>query len=460
MLADSHHQAADQLRHRLPLPVLRRARLHAELAGMDALHAAQAVTHAQRRCTGESGDEARFWHALYVELAPLASTASANDPIADALTKLGLESRTALLLRLGEHMQPAEIAKAMGEPIARTAEHLASAVARMRALIGGGRNDTVWLAGLGAWLHAHEPASARIQRIAPSPPALTAPSEGPAWTDRSPNDNRRGRRLWLLVGLVGALVALGLLRLGADDWMAAHVSVPLVVVDPVDALLSLPTQDFALIGSDINLEVLARLDFYLWILNRNDTGVEALPAITDPATTALTQNSEHAPAVQWQSFDATERTRRLQRLTQWQALSPAQHASLRLNLPSWLRLDAEQRRQLLRKQQEFAAQSSEQRERLGSSFETLPPAARRALLPAVAGSDARDLARELFAFVPMEQEVATLRMLDSLDAAAHESLRQISRRLAPWQREALRVELLDLPADQRVAWLQQRMGRR
>ncbi|MGQ0798809.1 MAG: DUF3106 domain-containing protein [Pseudomarimonas sp.] len=460
MLADTHHPAADQLKQRLPVPVLRRARLHAELAGMDALHAAQAVTHAQRRCVGDSGDEARFWRALYVELAPLAGTASVNDPIADALSKLGLESRTALLLRLGEQMKPAAIAKALDEPESRTAEHLAAAVARMRVLVGGGRSDSIWLAELGAWLHAHEPASARIQRTAAAPAALSKTPGGPAWSDRNPGDRRRGRRLWLLSGLMLALVALGLLRQGADDWMTKRTTVPPVVVDPVDALLSLPTQDFSLIGSDIDLELLARLDFYLWMLTREGAVATRLAPDTSASAATVNDSNEAAPAAQWQGFDSTERTRRLQRFSLWQAFSPAQHAALRLNLPSWLRLGDQQRRQLLGQQRAFAAQTSEQQERQEQSFEALPPPARRALLPAIAGGDARDLARELFAFVPMEQETATLRMLGSLDAEAHDTLRQVSRRLAPWQREALRVELLAQPPDQRAAWLQQRLGQR
>jgi len=460
MPAVSHHQAADQLQHRLPLPALRRARLHAELAGMDALHAAQAVTHAQRRCTGESGDEERFWRALHVELAPLNGSVSSNDAIAGALAKLGLESRTALLLRVGEHMRLAAIAKALDEPESRTAEHLAFAVARMRVLIGGGRDDATWLAELGTWLHAHEPASARLQRATPTSTVAPVAPLSPTWTDSDPTDRRSSRRLWLLAGLALALAALGLLRLSADDWMATQIGVPPVLIDPVDTLLSLPTQDFSLISSDIDLQVLARLDFYLWMLVQDDTVVEALLPGSDPVAPLATDNSERAPAVQWQSLEASERTRRLQRLAQWQALSPAQHAALRLNLPSWMGLDAEQRRRVLYQPRSFAAQYNAQQESLETRFEALPPAARRALLPTIAGGDARDLARELFAFVPMDQEAATLRMLGSLDARAHESLRQISRRLAPWQREALRVELLAQPADRRVAWLQQRLGRR
>jgi len=435
----------------LPLPVLRRARLHAELAGMQPLQAARAVTHAQRRGGEGAGGSARFWRALYIELAPLPSVwRSIGDPHADALAALPLEARTALLLRLGEGMHPPAIAQALDEPQTRAAEHLAHAVARLRTMLGGGREDRDWLSELGAWLHAHEPAAARLQPVARPAPTASAPD----WTRDIKRQPRQRRSLWLWLLLALLLAAIGYARLTADRWMktgdAPAASAP---VDPLEALRTLSAEDQQLIASHIPLESLVRLDFFLWLASKPQPS--AAIEVRPPGGTSIA-----VTAGEWPTLTPAEQTRRLQRVQQWLSMAPAERAALRLNLPHWLALSEAGQLAVVRQQQRHAAFADAERDAHDADFDALSPQARRALLPVTDDTEHLELARELFPFIPLDQQAETLAMLDALDDAGRTQLRELTRRLPPWQREQVRVELLAEPAPARAAWLAQRLGDR
>ncbi len=456
---------ADQ-RPSLALPTLRRARLHAELAGMDPIHAARAVTHAQRRGSGASGDQARFWRALYIELAPLGTAPATSDPIANALAGLPLEARTALLLRLGEAMPPADIATALGEPQARAAAHLAYAVSRLRSVLGQERSDPIWLGELQAWLHAHEPAAARIKRPAAGR-QHAAPATPPAWTSATavtPAQRQRQRQRlhrWLALALL--LTLIGAAPLVAERWLAGPTAAALAAaVDPTEALLALPESDFALIGGRLDLDLLARLDFHLW---RRDHEPPRDPS-SDPLHANQTDNRAAdkdalgSSSGQWPTLPASEQARRLRRLQEWQSLSPAQRAALRLNLPYWKALGGADRLALRQQRNAHLALPVVERERFEAEFDALSPVARRALLPPSTDPAHQTLARELFAFVPLDQQAATLTMLATLEETAQADLRRLIQRLPPWRREELRIELLAQPEASRSVWLSDRAAGR
>lgn len=451
--------AAANARSSLPLPSLRRARLHAELAGMDALHAARAVAHAQRRCKGDDGDSARFWRALYVELAPLGLMQPPRDPVANALASLPLESRTALLLRLGESMPISAIAQALDETESRAAAQLAHSVVAMRTRLSQGRSDALWLAELTAWLHAHEPASARIERAAADSAETTMPA--PLWAQAPISDRApiaRGRALrWLAPAVL--LATVGTVWLAADRWLGAPAA-PTEVVDPLEALLALRGTDASLVASSIDLDVLAQLDFYLWLTGHTslDDSVQTEQLPTSPPAPAPAQSL--AEAGSWSALDETARAHRLQRFAEWQAFSPAKRAALRLNVAHWLAMNGDEQRSLLQLRDRYIARPAGEREALTAAFEALPPAARRALLPELQDGDLRGTAREIFSFVPLNEETRTLAMLAALDADSLQNLRQITRRMPPWQREALRTELLTQPEPARQAWLEEHLQRR
>jgi DNA-directed RNA polymerase specialized sigma24 family protein len=435
----------------LPLAVLRRARLHAELAGLPPLQAARAVTHAQRRGGEGAGDLARFWRALYIALAPLPSDwQRLGDLHADALAALPLEARTALLLRLGEGMQPPAIAQALDEPQARAAEHLAQAVARLRTMLSGGRADPVWLSELSDWLHAHEPAAARLQRA--TRPALTAPSSGPDWARDGKRRPHLQRSLWLWLFLALLLATIGYARLTADRWMktsdAPSVTAP---VDPVEAWRTLSAEDQQLIASQIQLEPLARLDFFLWLANKPQPS--AAPDVRPPDGASIAVDEG-----EWTTLTPAKHARRLQRLQHWLSMAPAERAALRLNLPHWLALSEAGRHAVVHQQGQYAALPDADRGAHDAEFDALSPQARRALLPVTVDTDHLELARELFPFIPLDQQAETLAMLDALNDAEISQLRQLTRRLPPWQREQLRVQLLAEPAPARAEWLAQRLS--
>ncbi len=466
MAPDTPKPNSAVLHHGLPLPALQRARMHAELAGMDALPAARAVTHAQRRCTGRSDDQVQFWHALYVELAPLARAAITADPIANALSALSLESRTAILLRLGEALPPSAIAQVLDEPETRAAAHLAHAVIELRQRIADGRADSDWLRVLTHWLHAHEPAAARLQR-APAKAVVALP---PAWVAEPRERRSSPRRLGLWLALAAVLAAIGIARLVADDWLALNTSPAQEsarVIDPAALLLALPDSELAIIDSELHLALLPRLDFYIWLMQRDEVSPQRaeddssrpanMPAIRTPNSRRLTGSLDRAAS--WRQLTPAERAALLDRYAIWQAQSAAEHAALRLNLPHWMGLDTATQLIILRQQSAYSALDAAARRALDDQFEALSPPQRRALLPAIVQQQ-NDLARELFAFVPLDEYAATMSMLNALSDTAQSDLRLLTHRLPPWQREALRVELLAQSETARADWLKQRLSMR
>lgn len=164
----------------------------------------------------------------------------------------------------------------------------------------------------------------------------------------------------------------------------------------------------------------------------------------------------------WQGLPPDERDRRLQRLQDWLSLTPAQRTRLRQHYLLWQSLDAAARSAVERQQSALAAMDPQARQAQRAEFDRLPAAQRRALLPAPGAPDQalEALARLSFSFVPPGERGVTLEALARLDARERDDLRALSLRLAPWQREMLRRELLAVPAGQRGAWLRERLSQR
>jgi len=428
----------------LPLPALRRARVHAELAGLNGVQAARAVTQAQRRCAERGGEAITFWHALYVELAPHSERRTAGDPVTRALAGLALEERTALLLRLGEGLLPARIARVLDEPEPRAAAHLASALRRLRGELAAGRSDALWLAEIADWLHAHEPASARLPDAASPPASASLAAARPAWTPPTPAPPASPARRWLWIVLACGLLALGLAHWPGIAWLDGTPKVPAAApADPRQIWSGLSPVDAGLIASALDFELLARLDFYLWLRGRE---------VAEPLVASAPPSSATVPAG-WDTLSATEVEARAARVRNWQALTPAEQAALRLNLPIWHSLAGADQQQLVALKSRHQVAPPSERTMLDRAFEALTPAARRALLPSVQADDLRALAQAVFQFVPADEETPTLAMLATLDSAEQAQLRTRVARMPPWQREALRRELLAMSIDARRAWL-------
>ncbi len=210
------------------------------------------------RQAGTPAEATRFWRALYLSLASISWRCDAPDRTAAALAALPVEARTALLLRIAEAMPPAMIAATLDEPEARARRHLATGLAALREVLGDGRPDAEWIADVRQWLDSR-PAFASVPRIArvadPSPVVDT----GPLTTASPP----RPWRLWLALAL--ALAAIGALRLwlegGRDGTRPAE---PVPATSPLETMLELADEDFALIADGVDLDALARLDFLIW----------------------------------------------------------------------------------------------------------------------------------------------------------------------------------------------------
>jgi len=181
---------------------------------------------------------------------------------------------------------------------------------------------------------------------------------------------------------------------------------------------------------------------------------DALPA---EQRAALLANAEV-----WQGLAPDERDRRLQRLQDWLALTPAQRTRLRQHYLLWQSLDAAERSAAERQQSELAAMDPQARQAQRAEFDRLPASQRRALLPTPGGPDQalEALARLSFSFVPPGERGATLEALAQLNARERDDLRALSLRMAPWQRETLRRELLAVPERERGAWLRERLSQR
>jgi hypothetical protein len=165
-------------------------------------------------------------------------------------------------------------------------------------------------------------------------------------------------------------------------------------------------------------------------------------------------------AALWQQLDPPAQARLLARLREWQELPAPLRNRVRDRHAIYRALDPATRDAVQQQYHRWQAADDEQRERLLIAFQALPPDKRRALLLADDQRDLATLARQVFAYVPDGERHATLQMLESLDAGARTHLLQLARRLAPWQRETLRQELLALPADRRATHLAERPRRR
>jgi hypothetical protein len=143
----------------------------------------------------------------------------------------------------------------------------------------------------------------------------------------------------------------------------------------------------------------------------------------------------------------------------WSTLAPAQQRELRARYEAWKALDEDSRHRIRRaavavtqlpasKQQELRAQFENQDQMIRDGWWLGPELG--ALYPKL---------QPLFGFVPVEQRPAFLALLRQLDDGDRAQLALISQRTPPQDRDALRSELLAIPASQRAEWLRRNVNR-
>jgi hypothetical protein len=202
-----------------------------------------------------------------------------------------------------------------------------------------------------------------------------------------------------------------------------------------------------------------------WLLGFGLGLAQAAPPVLDafgdsvaklpPARRAQLQ----AQAARWEAWSVAEREAFRQRAAAWAALPSAERARRREQHLAWQRLTADEQAQLramaLRWQQLAPAQQQAWRTR----FEALDRSAQRGwLLGPMLGADYARL-QPLLAQVPAREQAPLLQVLRALTPAQRADLAVLVQRTPPQERPLLRHELLSATADQRQAWLWQRLDR-
>ena len=257
----------------------------------------------------------------------------------------------------------------------------------------------------------------------------------------------------------------------------------------VQAVLASP--DLPLLDGQLMPSQLAVMDQLRWWASTQpdsgDAGLSSRPVDVTP------EPLDDAPATFAQLAAADRRL--LQGFASlWPRLGTEQRLTLLDNARRWRGLDASGRERVVRRSQSFSALPAQARARARDSFilwQSLPPAERDGLVAAFAAFAALPpdqqrtvadgfsrlspseqapwrfvegerellaLAGRVFSFVPEVERGATLALLQSLDEADRDRLRQGTRRMSAWQREQLRKALLAEPVASRSDWLRRRLG--
>ena len=438
----------------------RRARLFASVQAGDALAAQHAMAVVARVFTGEAGQwpiaewPRQYWRLLLAAPSLRKPPVEVPTPQLPGIGRLPVETRAAVLLHLVAALDDADASAALGIDIETYQARIRDALPR-DAL--GQPDVDVWR----AWRAAAERELARAAE--PEAPAVEPPSNAGAASalrgevDSAPaldaRHRRRMRWLWAGVALcVAAMVATFFLhprgREVLDQWRAEIKREPLDAAaapkarfDAADIALH---PDRELLAAPGELEVARQLPLLAWLGDAADDAKAAdaprLPVVIAPldAVVAAPANDADDIARRMRAWDGLPpKQRALQRgaWVAWRALQPAERIRLRGIAARWQRVDAQEQ------------------DALRTRFRGLPADVRQGWwLGPKMGRDWPRVA-PLFAFVPEMQRgplLALLRAADSEDIDALERLAQIT---PPEARDALRLDLLRVPAPQRRAWM-------
>jgi hypothetical protein len=169
----------------------------------------------------------------------------------------------------------------------------------------------------------------------------------------------------------------------------------------------------------------------------------------------LLHNAEH-----WQRLDPAAQAHLLVRLRDWQNLPAPLRSRIRERFAVYRELEPERQQALSHHLEQWRAADPAERDAQRARFDALRPAQRRVLLMDDARRDRAEFAQQVFAFVPEGERPDTLAMLDALGEQERDLLESAVRRMAPWQREVLRQELLQLPAEARPGHLREQAKQR
>lgn len=441
----------------------RRARLFAGVQAGDEAPARHAQAVVARVFASEAGQwPLAEWPRQYWRL--LLAAPSLRKPPADApaaclpgIARLPAESRAAVLLHLVAGLNDADATAALGIDVSVYQARIRDALP-LNAL--GQPDVDVWR----AWRAAAERELAQVVDSDASP-AVTVGSAPtfPRKVDADPtvtNARHRHRLRWLWAGValcVLAMVATFFLhprgREVLDQWRAPIKREPLdaaaspkarfdaadLALHPDHALLLMPGE----LGFAQQLPLLAWLEV-----------ASADPRAADAVRLPVITGANAAPAA-IASGDAAL----LPRVQRWDALPPKARGAQRGAWQAWRALPAGERLRLRDTATRWRLLASDEQATLRARFDALPADARHGwwLGPDMGRHWPRVAA--LFAYAPEDQRDALLTLLRAADGEDIDALERLAQITPPEERDALRTDLLRIPAGQRRTWMLEKVQR-
>ena len=145
------------------------------------------------------------------------------------------------------------------------------------------------------------------------------------------------------------------------------------------------------------------------------------------------------------------------RVAEWEALPVAERRARRDAWQAWQAIPADEQARMREARARFDALPVEAQRAVRARFDGLDEHLRHGwLLGPTLGLDWQRL-HALLAQVPMQERQSLLVALRALSLQGRSDLAVLSQRTAPEERDALRRDLLALPADARDAWLRSRV---
>jgi hypothetical protein len=320
-----------------------------------------------------------------------------------------------------------------------------------------------------------------VATAAPALAGTTAESESTAAEFAHP----RPRWPWLGLGvLLLALLATLLLPLPARLRPGQSEALPQEVLPPPPALsdtMVVTHPDYAQLAAPDSEGIAREMAMFSWLaaaspaspvnappatagapanfaeLSGSERHMLAAAASVWPALAADEREALRANAADWRARPAPQRAGLKQRLLAWDRQAAAARARRRAPFLSWQALPGEERARVRDAQVRLAAMPAAEQAALRAQFAALDADTQRVwwLGPAL-GQQLAPIAA-LFAFLPEADRPALLHALRELDAGALQELATLAPRLDEAQRQALRQELLALPAAERGQFIHGRL---
>ena len=444
----------------------RRARLFATVQAGDALAAQHALAVVARVFTGEAGQwpiaewPGQYWRLLLSAPSLRKPPIEVPTPQLPGIGRLPVETRAAVLLHLVAALDDADAAAALGIDIHAYQARIRDALPR-DAL--GQPDVDVWR----AWRAAAERELARVAEAASTPVGTEPPGaaldvrsastfRGKLDSDPTSADARhhvRMRWLWAAVALcLVAMVASFFLhprgREVLDQWRAPIKREPLDAAAPPKArfdatdLALHPDRD--LLAAPGELAFARQLPLLAW-LDVASADVRASDVVRLPVMLAPAPANAPIPA------DADALLAR--RARQWDALPARARGAQRGAWQAWRDLPAAERVRLRAIAVRWQLLDGEERVALRARFDALPADARHGwwLGPELGRHWPR--VSPLFAFAPEAQRVALLDLLRAAETEDIDALERLAQITPPEERDALRLDLLRVPAAERRTWM-------